>query len=103
MLLIVKYHYHSDKQGLEKKIEDVNKKMRNTSEWVRKTDYNANGTDFENKIPSITGLVNTATLNTKVIENKIPDIINLAIKAALLWRKSISVVFGKYFKRYYNW
>ena len=40
---------------------------------------------YENKIPSVTGLMATAALNAKVkeIENKIHDITNLTTKSAL--------------------
>ena len=42
-------------------------------------------TKIENKIPYVTGLVTSATLNTKAteIENKIPDVTYLATKATL--------------------
>ena len=46
---------------------------------------NTRVTEIENKMLSITVLINTVTLNKKVreIKNKIPDITNLATKAAL--------------------
>ena len=42
-------------------------------------------TEMESKAPSISGLVTTVILNTKVteIENEIPDFNNLATKATL--------------------
>ena len=65
----------SDKQGPEKKIEYVDKKLPYTSRLVKNTDCNTKITDIENKIPSFTRSVTTAALNTKTteIENKIPD------------------------------
>ena len=36
--LVTKTLYDSDKQGLEKNLEDVDKKIRNTSGLVKKTD-----------------------------------------------------------------
>ena len=65
----------SDKQGPEKKIEYVDKKLPYTSRLVKNTDCNTKITDIENKIPSFTRSVITAALNTKTteIENKIPD------------------------------
>ena len=48
---------------------------------VKKTDYNAKITEIENKIPDISNLATKTALTT--IENKIPDISNLATKAAL--------------------
>ena len=70
---------------LNKKIENVDKKIQNTCELVKKTDYNTKVTGIENKISSITGLVSTTALNAKVteIKNKIPDITNLATKTVL--------------------
>lgn len=49
--------------------------------WKKKNDYNTTITDNENKIPSAFDLVTTG----KVIETeyKIPNITNLAVKAAL--------------------
>ena len=46
---------------------------------VKKTDYNTKIAEVQNKIPSVTGLANTAAINTKTteIENK-----NLSI---LIW------------------
>ena len=46
---------------------DANKKITNTSGLVKKTDYNAKITQNEGKIPSITGLATTVSLNA--IEN----------------------------------
>lgn len=42
--------------------------------------------EIENKLQSVTGLVASATLNTKTVdfENKIGDTTNLAIKTALI-------------------
>ena len=57
-------------QGLEKKIEDDDKKILNTSELVKRTDYITNITQTDNKVPSITRLVTVAALNTKATEIK---------------------------------
>ena len=83
--LVTKTQYDSDKLGLEKKIETVDKKRRNTKGLVIKTDYNKKITEIENKIPSATGLVTIATPNTKSteIENKLLNITNLITKTAL--------------------
>ena len=69
----------------KKKIKGVNNKITNTSELVKKADWNTKITEIENKILSVTDLVTTTGLNAKVIEieNKIRDITNLATKAAL--------------------
>ena len=68
--------YDSDKQGLAKMAEDVDKKIPTNSGLDKKTDYNKKNTEIANKIPSVTGLVTAAVLNTKgtKIANKIPDI-----------------------------
>ena len=66
-------------QDIEKRIEDVDKKIPNTSGLVNKTYYNAKITGIKNKIPrtihDITNLVTKSALNTKSAEvkNKIPD------------------------------
>ena len=57
------------------KIEDVNTKIPNTNELIKKTgllkiniDYNTQITEIINKIPSVTVLVTTAALNTKTTD-----------------------------------
>ena len=81
------------------RIEDVDKKIPYTSGLVKKIDQNTKTTDFENRIPSVAGLVTIGlsnikptktekrkiVLNTKdaEIQRKIHDITNLATKAAL--------------------
>ena len=86
--LVTKTKFDSDKQRLEKNIEDPDKKIPNTSKLVKKNDYKTKTAEIENKIPSVTGLVTTAALNTKAtateIENKILDITNLATKTFLI-------------------
>ena len=77
--LVTKTQDDSDKQGIEKRIEDVDKKIPNTSELVNKTYYNVKITGFKNKIPrttpDITNLITKSALNTKSAEvkNKILD------------------------------
>ena len=74
----------SGKQRLEKKNEDIDKNIPNTTGQVKKTDCNIKRTETENKTLIVTGFVITAALNTKAteIENKILDVINLTPKAA---------------------
>lgn len=57
-------------QGLEKKIEDVDKKILNISELLKRTDYITNIMQTENRVPSVTRLVTIAALNAKAIEIK---------------------------------
>ena len=51
------------------------------SDFVLKTNYNADKTELEKKIPNVTDFVKKAKLTE--LENKIPDISNLATKTAL--------------------
>ena len=52
-----------------------------TSNFVLKTNYKADKTELENKIPNVTDFVKKGKLTE--LENKIPDISNLATKTAL--------------------
>ena len=52
-----------------------------TSDVMLKTNYNADKTELEKKIPSVTDFIKEAKLTE--LENKIPDISNLAIISAL--------------------
>ena len=77
-VFVLKTQYDTDKSGLEKKINDADKKISDTSGLVKKTDYNAKISGIEGKIPSTAGLATTAAL--PAVENKIPSISNLAKK-----------------------
>ena len=61
--------YDTDKSELEKK------KNSDTSGLVKKTDYNAKLTELENKIPDISNLATKTALNA--VENKIPHVSKL--------------------------
>ena len=65
--LFTKTKYDSDKQGLEKIIENVDKKIPITSGLVQKTDCNTKITEIENKMLSIIGLVSTTAINTLLV------------------------------------
>ena len=74
--LIHTNQYNTDKQNLEKKIGDVDKKYQiRTSGLVTATVLNTKISKVENKIPKNSGLVTTTVLNTKIseVENKIHD------------------------------
>lgn len=45
----------SDRQGVEKKIVDVDENINNTIGLVEENDYNTKVTDIENKIPTVIG------------------------------------------------
>ena len=67
--------YNTDKQNLEKKFGDVDKKILDTSGLVTLTVLNTKLGEVDNKISDTNGLVTTPVLNTKTgeVENKIPD------------------------------
>ena len=67
-VLFSKSQYDSDKQNLKKKIKDIDEKIPNTSELIKKIDYNTNITKIENKIPNMIDLVTNTALNAKIIE-----------------------------------
>ena len=45
----------SDRQGVEKKIVDVDENITNTIGLIKENDYNTKVTDIENKIPTVIG------------------------------------------------
>ena len=55
--------------------QNQKKKIPDTSGLVKKTDYNAKLTELENKIPDISNLATKTALNT--VENKIPHVSKL--------------------------
>ena len=71
-----------ERQGIEKKIGDIDKKIPNFSDLLRKTYYKTNIIHIESKISRVTGLVTIVALNAAgtEIENKIPTISNLDTK-----------------------
>ena len=69
------------KTKYDKFVNKVNNINISTGKFILKTDYNADETELENKIPNISNLETKAALTT--IENKIPNVSNLATKAAL--------------------
>ena len=64
--------YNTDKQGLEKYIEDLNNKIHDTIGLVTSANVNTKIDEVENKIPDTGGLETKSSLNTKIeqIENK---------------------------------
>ena len=69
------------KTEYDKLVTKVNNINIGTGKFILKSDYDADKTELENKIPNISNLATKAALTT--IENKIPNISNLATKAAL--------------------
>ena len=76
---VKKTKYEKNGSDFEDKINKVDKKIPNVSDLVKKTDFNAKITEVENKIPSITGLATNSELTA--VENKIPDVNGLIKKA----------------------
>ena len=68
---VLKAKHDTDKSELENKIRDTNN-------LVKKTDYNTKTTEIENKIPDESNLATKTLLIT--IENKIPSVSNLVKK-----------------------
>ena len=56
----------------EEQFHNRENKIHDTSELVKKTDYNTKIAELENKIPSFSGLVTTSALTA--VENKLPDV-----------------------------
>ena len=69
--------YDADKLELEKKISD-------TSNLIKKSDYNTKINEIEGKIPSISNLATKNALTT--VENKIPSTSNFVQKQIITQR-----------------
>ena len=69
----------------------MDKKIPDTSAFVKNTDYSSKITEIENKIPSISGLATNSELTA--IENKIPHVSNFFKKAH--YNTIISEIEGK--------
>ena len=65
-------------QLLQVKVNNINI---DTGKFILKSDYDADKTELENKIPDISGFATKTAL--AIVENKIPSISNLATKTAL--------------------
>ena len=72
---VKKTKYEKDRSDFEDKINKIDKKYRILVVWLKKTDFNSKVTEIEGKIPSITGLATNSELTA--IENKIPDVRSL--------------------------
>ena len=76
-----KTKYEADGVDLGKKISDIKTIIENGSGVASKDDLDA----VKNKIPNVSAFLLTSVFNSKIteVENKIPDIKNLASKAEL--------------------
>ena len=73
--------YEKDGSDFEDKINKVDKKIPDVDDLIKKTDFNTKITEIESKIPSISRLATSSTLTA--FENKIPDVSSLATTSAL--------------------
>ena len=71
--------YDVGKLQLEKKIPDI-------SNFVKKSDYNAKVSEIEGNIPSISVLATTSALTA--VRNKVPSVSTLVKKNNRLWYKN---------------
>ena len=65
------------------------KKNRDTRGLVKKTDYNAEISETESEIPSISGLATNSALNA--VENKIRHVESLAKKKKIIMQKLVKL------------
>ena len=76
---VLKTKYEKDGSDFEDKINKVDKKIPDVSDLVKKTNFNAKITEVEDKIPNTTGLATSSALTA--VENKIPGLSSLVKKA----------------------
>ena len=76
---VLKTKYEKDGSDFKNKISKVDKKIPDVNDLVKKTDFNSNIIEVEGKIPSITGLATSSALTA--VENKTPDVNNLVKKS----------------------
>ena len=68
------------KDVYDKLVANVNNINIGTGKFILKSDYDADKTELENKIPDVSGFASKTALAT--VENNIPSISNLATKTA---------------------
>ena len=76
--LVTRTKFSTDTNALDDKIDKVDKKIHDVTNFVKKTDFNSKITEVEGKIPNISGLATNSLLTA--VENKIPDITSLITK-----------------------
>ena len=75
---VLKTKYEKDGSDFEDKISKIDKKIPDAGGLVKKTDFNTKVTEIKSKIPGISGLATNSALNA--VENKIPDVSSLVKK-----------------------
>ena len=73
--------YEKDGSDFENKIDKIQKKIPDVSNLIKKTDFNTKITEVEGKIPNISRLATSSVLTA--VENKIPDMSSLATTSEL--------------------
>ena len=73
--------YEKGGSYFEDKIDKIDKKIPDVSDFVKKTYFNSKITEVEGKIPSTSGLATKSALTA--VENKIPNVSGLATASAL--------------------
>ena len=79
---VKKTKYEKDGSYFEDKINKLDKKIPVINSLVKKADFNTKVTEIEGEIPSITDLATNSELTA--VENKIPDVSSLAKKQILM-------------------
>ena len=84
---VLKSKCDTDESSLKKKVIDADKEILDTSGLVKKTNYNANISEIEGKIPSIITLATSAAL--KAVEQRTPLVEKRNYEAKLLDNENI--------------
>ena len=77
---VSKTKYEKDGSDFEDKISKVDKKIPDVSDLVKKTEFNSKISEVEGKIPSITGLATNSALTAVENQQLIPDVSSLVKK-----------------------
>ena len=65
---VLKTRYEKDGSNFEDKISKIDKKIPDVSNLDKKTDYSSKITELENKIPNVSGFLLTSVFNSKITE-----------------------------------
>ena len=74
--------YEKDGTDFEDKIDKIDTKIPDVTNLVKKTDFNTKVTEIEGKTPDVSSLATKSALT--VVENKIPDVSSLVKKQILI-------------------
>ena len=84
---VLKTKYEKDGSDFEDKISKIDKKIPGVSGFVKKTDFSAKVAEIKGKIPSISGLATNSALTA--VENKMPDVSSLVKKQIITQKYQI--------------